>query len=254
MLKNHFKTNIHKKNTKLPKENTKLPKENEFFFNEDILQNILLAVDFDSLINLYLTNKFFKKLLESKNIIVHLSNKFNIIDVGDVYTCEDTYIIGVPDNFSKLVENYGSFMVPNFLTHNYNYIDKALQCECRPKDGEIVYYTHFNGGYPYKVTINKNIVKIFEQGKKDNECLSEGEESSNECLSEGKNSESFYEIEISLYICEDIFVGKSPGNEISHLNDNYDNLLYKYVGNTILLHIKDKEYIYICGILTVDFH
>ena len=47
---------------------------------------------------------------------------------------------------------------------------------------------------------------------------------------------------------------KAPGNEISHLNDNYDNLLYKYVGNTILLHIKDKEYIYICGILTVDFH
>ena len=36
------------------------------FFNEDILQNILLAVDFDSLINLYLTNKFLKNYWKVK--------------------------------------------------------------------------------------------------------------------------------------------------------------------------------------------
>ena len=66
-------------------------------FNEDIYQNIILDINNDkSLVNLYLTDRRFQKLLNNKHILRLLTVKFNII--AKIH------------NFTDFMNNFGNFI------------------------------------------------------------------------------------------------------------------------------------------------
>jgi hypothetical protein len=88
------------------------------------------------------------------------------------------------------------------------------------------YYVHNNYERPYKVIISSNNVKIF-------------------C----KRNDITYDYEdkpILTYKCKEIFIGKSPKCPMTEFSGGYGS---KFDGNTILLHIKNNEYIHIYDII-----
>jgi hypothetical protein len=78
------------------------------------------------------------------------------------------------------------------------------------------YLIHDNGGRPFKVVINQNCVQVHKQ------------------IHDGYSLDYHYEIKPSYaFVVNQVFVGKCPSR-----NPEFD-------GNTILLHMKDNEYIWI---------
>ena len=88
------------------------------------------------------------------------------------------------------------------------------------------YYIHDNGGRPFKVTIDKKDVKVYKQ------------------YFEGDNYS--YQDKPILVFDENIkiFIGKSPENKMTLFSGGYGP---RFDGNSILLHIKENEYVYIGG-------
>src|SRR5438477_12992518 len=99
---------------------------------DDICQNIILSInDSESLINLYLTDKRFQKLLDTKHILGLLAIKFNVI-----YNAYD---------FSDFIYDVGSFMIPEYDEYG-------------PTTDSGEHFTHNNGCVPYKVVISDRTV------------------------------------------------------------------------------------------------
>jgi len=104
--------------------------------NDDIYQNIVINVDnSESLINLYLTDRRFQKLLDDKHILDLLAIKFNII--AEIL------------NFTDFMNNCGNFMSPSRFRHR-----KAN------KSGSYVLYNVCVE--TYKVIIEGNQVTVYE--------------------------------------------------------------------------------------------
>ena len=82
------------------------------------------------------------------------------------------------------------------------------------------YDIHFNGGRPFMVGVNfhTNEVNIAKQ-----------------------DDEGYYD-DFLTYYPENIFIGKSPYNSMTSFSGAYGSI---HDGNSILLHIKDNEYIWI---------
>ena len=88
------------------------------------------------------------------------------------------------------------------------------------------YYTHDNGGRPFKVTINRNIVKVYKQNPPPN-----------------WNSIPTYEDNPSYtYSPSKIFVGKSPRIRMTEFSGGYGR---EFGGNSFLLHMENDRYIFI---------
>jgi len=88
------------------------------------------------------------------------------------------------------------------------------------------YLIHDNGGRPFKVVINDNVSVYNENGYNE------------------QTDEIIYSKEpiINLKGISNIFIGKSPENEMTKFSGGYGP---NFDGNSILVHIKDNEYIYI---------
>ena len=88
------------------------------------------------------------------------------------------------------------------------------------------YLIHDNGGRPFKVVINDNVSVYNENGYNE------------------QTDEIIYSKEpiIDLKGISNIFIGKSPENEMTKFSGGYGP---NFDGNSILVHIKDNEYIYI---------
>jgi hypothetical protein len=89
------------------------------------------------------------------------------------------------------------------------------------------YYTHDNGGRPYKVVIDGKRVKIFDRI---------GYNSTDKVI--------YSENTVFDEIVEEIFIGKSPKTRRTEFSCGHGR---KFDGNTILLRISEKEYIYVQG-------
>jgi len=80
----------------------------------------------------------------------------------------------------------------------------------------LTFYTHNNGGRPFKVQINKNIIII---------------------NNNNNNNQELYR-----YKFDNIFIGKSIKNKMTTFSGGYGD---QFDGNTILLKIVNNDYIYI---------
>ena len=89
------------------------------------------------------------------------------------------------------------------------------------------YLIHDNGGRPFKIVIKDNNVSIFKKKNYD--------ETTNDIIYSKKPI-------INLINIDDIFIGKSPKNEMTIFSGGYGK---NFDGNSILVHIKNNEYIYI---------
>lgn len=114
----------------------------------------------------------------------------------------------------------GKYLLPNIITTK-PYISHI-------QNFNKIYYTHDNGGRPFKVVINKNNVKVYKYSYTYLHSLSD--------------KSDIYELTPYL-ICKplQIFIGKSPLNEMTIFSGGYGE---KFDGNSILLKMKDY-YIYI---------
>lgn len=91
------------------------------------------------------------------------------------------------------------------------------------------YFIHDNGGRPFLVHINPNDVSIYKIPK-DNHNDDEND------------SKKLYTELVKKYNPKQVLVGKSPKNDITIYSGGYDKI---FDGNTILLELKDNEYIFI---------
>jgi hypothetical protein len=99
--------------------------------------------------------------------------------------------------------------------------------------GYKTYFTHFNGGRPYLVYIkNKNVViyDVPENVMIDNQMFNE-----NDC-------NWMYINLVKKYKVKEVFIGKSPLIAMTKYSSGYGKY---FDGNTILLELKNKNYIYI---------
>lgn len=108
------------------------------------------------------------------------------------------------------------------------------------KHGKFPYLIHDNGGRPFKVDFENNILKVY---KLDEEAM--------EGVEVNQNSDIIYEEEPVLEIenPEKIFIGKSPKNKMTEFSGGYGP---DFDGNSILVKGKDNEYIYI-GATIISF-
>lgn len=215
--------------------------------------------DVDTLKVLYLSSVIFRQLLDSKDIMLKLTTKFNIV--------------GVVNCFKEFIDKHGTLIIPNKSKHKKD-----------DKNGS--YFTHHNDDRLFNVRIKDDIVNVHTEGRiitdsEDDDYFPSNEEDNYEILS--------YMTFNSL----DIFIGKDPFNNHEQFNNNinynpnidndpdfgtyeyfkstivnmsnddldeetmecmfdddengyyYDVDRSRYDGSNILLHIKDYEYIYI---------
>ena len=93
------------------------------------------------------------------------------------------------------------------------------------------YYTHDNGGRPFKVVVEDKKVYVYKYKKYD--------ETTNSFL----YSEKPIKYEKKNYFkCKNIFIGKSPKNKSTILSGGYGA---KFTGNSILLQITQNKYVFI---------
>jgi len=81
-----------------------------------------------------------------------------------------------------------------------------------------VYYTHHNGGRPYKVIINLNNIQVFDNYSENQKLL------------------------LSFENTKHIFVGESPKTPTTEFSNGYGD---KFLGNSILVRLKDDNYYFI---------
>jgi len=192
--------------------------------NTDIIQCIIMAIDtVDDLKNLYLTNKTFNTSLNSYYIVTLLTFKFNVVYIFPIVS--DTY---KTLSFQHFINYYGRLFVPSCVQHQ----NQSLSS---------IYYTHFNGERPYKVVINHDEIDVY---KEEEDKLSDNEES--------MSIDDDYQTIVEHYEFSTVFIGKSPHNDMSDTSYHYEDYVeneYKYEGNSILIHIKDLEYIFIGSVI-----
>lgn len=90
---------------------------------------------------------------------------------------------------------------------------------------EKVYYTHDNGGQPYKVVYNDDVISVYLR---------------NGCDNNGKtlyHDDAEYKFE-----SKQVFIGKSPRNQMTEFSGGYGK---EFDGNSILLNIENLKYVYI---------
>ena len=93
------------------------------------------------------------------------------------------------------------------------------------------YYTHDNGGRPFKVVVEDKKVYVYKYKKYD--------ETTNSFL----YSEKPIKYEKNNYFkCKNIFIGKSPKNKLTISSGGYGA---KFTGNSILLQITQNKYVFI---------
>ena len=226
---------------------------------QDVYQIIIENVyDVDTLKVLYLSSNIFRELLNSRNIMLRLTNKFNI--VGEV-NC-----------FKEFIDKHGTLMIPNKSKHKKCNVDGS-------------YFTHHNGDKLFNVRIKDDIVNVHTEGR----IIIDSDEDEDYYPSD--DEENFGIEPYTIFQPLDIFIGKDPFNNHEQINDNvnynpninndpnfgsyedfknnlvtdedldeesitnmfeedkneyyYDMNRSRYDGSTILLHIKDNEYIFI---------
>jgi hypothetical protein len=91
------------------------------------------------------------------------------------------------------------------------------------RNKNIEYLIHDNGGRPFRVVIDANLVKIYKQIDHDDKIIYSSEP-------------------VLVFEPKKTFIGKSPINEWTKFSGGYGK---EFDGNTILLQIDDDEYIYI---------
>jgi len=94
------------------------------------------------------------------------------------------------------------------------------------------YYIHDNGGKPFKVTIEGKSVSIYKNTAKYPE-------------------EEIYNGLVKRVKAKEIFIGKSSGK--SHISDHSPGQAKEFIGNSILLELSAKKYMYI-GSEIYEFH
>lgn len=246
--------------------------------NQDIIQCLIMAVNHvDDLKNLYLTSKSFQACLDDQYVIKLLVHQFNVIfehqlednlccmkskdllsklktydlfkDKSDYYikkhiglaygkklaTVEQMKkrlfglivktILDQKKTFYDFIKHYGHLFVPQNIKYPQN---------------NAIYFTQFNGCLPYKVVINDKIVNIYEEGIDDS--------SEYDSEEDDMSLEDVYQTMVTTFHPQCLFVGKSPLNDISeHAYDveEYKNRDYLHIGDTLLLHLNDNNYVYI---------
>lgn len=98
--------------------------------------------------------------------------------------------------------------------------------------GYKTYFTHFNGGRPYLVYIKNKNVAIYN--------IPENVEINHTCSI--NNCKWMYINLVKKYKAKNIFIGKSPKISMTNFSGGYGK---KFDGNTILLELKNNNYIYI---------
>jgi len=86
------------------------------------------------------------------------------------------------------------------------------------------YYIHDNGGRPFKVIVDKNKVSIYKNTTEYPE-------------------EELYDGLVKTLNVKEVFVGKSSGN--SYMSDHTPSKAKEFIGNSILLEVSAKKYMYI---------
>jgi hypothetical protein len=231
---------------------------------QDICQIIIEYVyDVDTLKSLYLSSDIFRELLNSKNILLKLTDKFNIVNNSNKIEC-----------FKDFIDRHGTLMIPN-------------KSKYKKYNGSGSYFTHNNGDRLFNVRINDGIVNVHTEGR----IVTDSEEDEDYYPS---NEEDNYSIEPFMnFELLNIFVGKDPFNnngqimdevnynpninddpnfgtfeyfennfinlsndELDH--DDMESIFNEYIrefyydidrsgydGSNILLHLKDYDYIFI---------
>jgi hypothetical protein len=91
------------------------------------------------------------------------------------------------------------------------------------------YYTYDNGSRPYKVVISNNIVNVYEYVSQ-------------------QNDRDIYKTDQSFrFTTKQIFIGRSPKNRMTTFSGGYGK---QFDGNSILLHIKNLDYVFIGDTVT----
>jgi len=232
---------------------------------QDICQIIIEYIyDIDTLKSLYLSSDIFRELLNSKSILLKLTNKFNIVSNSNKIEC-----------FKDFIDKHGTLLIPNKSKH-------------KEYDENGSYFTRNNGDRLFNVRINNGIVNVHTEGR----IVTDSEEDEDYYPSDDEDN---YSIEpFMTFYPKNIFIGKDPFNnhedfdnkinynpninddpnfctyehfknkcfvndtdeeldedDIKHSFEEYKFGFYYdidrscYDGSNILLHIKDYDYIYI---------
>ena len=97
------------------------------------------------------------------------------------------------------------------------------------------YYTHDNGGRPFKVIIDDNKVFVYKR---------EGYNLENYSVLYSEKSIKY--LKKNFFECKKIFIGKSPLNEMTKFSGGYGK---DFNGNSILLELENNKYIFIGSII-----
>ena len=97
------------------------------------------------------------------------------------------------------------------------------------------YYTHDNGGRPFKVVVDNKKIYVYKYKKYD--------EDTDTTLYSEKSIK--YEKK-NFFKCKNIFIGKSPKNKTTIFSAGYGS---KFTGNSILLQIAKNKYVFIGHII-----
>lgn len=87
------------------------------------------------------------------------------------------------------------------------------------------FFIHDNGGRPFRVEIEGSNVRVLKKSKTDNP------------------DDTEYSKEVATFVAKDVYIGKSSGK--TKACDHTASQAKLFDGNSILLHIKDKTYVYI---------
>ena len=104
------------------------------------------------------------------------------------------------------------------------------------KTGFLKYFTHDNGGRPFLVYVGKKEVHIYKENRKDFYTLL------SDLKKEDKKNMWVYIKLIKKYKPLQVFIGKSPKNEMTKFSGGYGK---QFDGNSILLKISKNRYVFI---------
>ncbi len=177
----------------------------------------------DTLKNIYMLDKKCYQLLNEKHTLKQLSLKFN-----------HPYV----KNFNTFYNECGQLMVPELKQK----VGKKMVTVKEHENGS--YITQFNGCENYRVVIENNSVDVYDNTIVSSSCSWESCDENDEIdFTKESSCESEHpETLIKRYDVKQFFVGKSYKTAMTSHYSTYNS---DYDGNSILLHIKDDEYVFI---------
>lgn len=206
---------------------------------KDIWYTICMFCNRDTLKNIYMLNKKCHELLNEKHTLKQLSFKFN-----------HPYV----KNFNTFYNECGQLMVPELKQK----VGKKMVAVKEHENGS--YITNCNGCEYYRVVIENNSVDVYDHTSDSSSCSFDKIDEIEKELKESWDdttlvkSDEIDENENNLkescddttllkrYDVKQFFVGKSYKTEMTRRYSTYNS---DYDGNSILLHIKDEEYVFI---------